>query len=183
LAFLLRAHGHGTKGFAAAVAAAGLGGFSGSAVAPALRKVLREPILLLVSLLFMGVAALWASQAFSLRTASGVAFVIGFGSTAGRLAFDSLVQRDAPEEIRGRTFARYETIFQLCWVAGAGAATLVPFHSRGGMRVLALICFSGVALSIYGLVVRGRLSSQERTGPPQHRKAALGRTSSEETDG
>ena len=30
-------------------------------------------------------------------------------------------------------------------------------HARGGMRVLALICFGGVALSIYGLVVRGRL--------------------------
>ena len=157
LAFLLRAHGHGTKGFAAAIAAAGLGGFAGSAVAPALRKVLREPILLLVSLCVMGAGALWASHAFSLRTASGVAFVIGFGSTAGRLAFDSLVQHDAPEEIRGRTFARYETIFQLCWVVGAGIATLIPFHSRGGMRILALICFSGVALSVYGLIVRGRL--------------------------
>jgi hypothetical protein len=122
-----------------------------------LRRVLREPVLLLVSLVVMGVSALWAAQAFSLRTASGVAFVIGFGSTAGRLAFDSLVQRDAPEEIRGRTFARYETIFQLCWVAGAGMATLIPFHSRGGMRVLALICSGGVGLSIYGLIVRGRL--------------------------
>jgi predicted MFS family arabinose efflux permease len=157
LAFLLRAHGQGTKGLAAAVGAAGIGGFVGSVIAPVLRKVLRESLLLFVSLIVMGAAALFAAQAFSLRTASFDAFVIGFGSTASRLAFDSLVQRDAPEEIRGRTFARYETIFQLCWVVGAGAATQIPFHSRGGMRVLALICFGGVALSIYGLIVRGRL--------------------------
>jgi hypothetical protein len=157
LAFLLRASGDGTKGFATAVAAAGIGGFAGSAIAPMLRKVLRESLLLFVSLVVMGAAALWASNDFSLRWAAFAAAVVGFGSTAGRLAFDSLVQRDAPEEIRGRTFARYETIFQLCWVAGAGLATLIPFHSRGGLRVLALICFGGVALSLYGLIVRGRL--------------------------
>ena len=58
------------------------------------------------------------------------------------------------EQIRGRTFARYETIFQLCWVAGAGIATLVPFASRGGLRTLAAICFGGIALSIYGLARR-----------------------------
>ncbi|MEY2472784.1 MAG: hypothetical protein QOK28_2113 [Actinomycetota bacterium] len=183
LAFLLRAHGQGTKGFAAAIAAAGVGGFAGSAIAPALRKVLREPILLLVSLVVMGTASLWVAASFSLRTASFVAFVIGFGSTAGRLAFDSLVQRDAPEQIRGRTFARYETIFQLCWVAGSGTATLIPFHSRGGMRVLALICFGGVALSIYGLVVRGRLSSPDRTGSADDRPAVADRASSEDSEG
>jgi MFS family permease len=160
LAFRLRASGDGTKGFAFAVAAAGLGGFAGSAIAPVLRKVLRESLLLFVSLVVMGAAALWASYDFSLRWAAFAAAVVGFGSTAGRLAFDSLVQRDAPEEIRGRTFARYETIFQLCWVTGAGLATLIPFHSRGGLRVLAAICFGGVALSLYGLIVRGRLAPQ-----------------------
>ena len=166
LAFLLRASGDGTKGFATAVAAAGIGGFAGSAVAPALRKTLQEPLLLLLSLVVMGVTAIWAAQAFSLTAAAVVAGVIGFGSTAGRLAFDSLVQRDAPEEIRGRTFARYETIFQLCWVAGAGAATLIPFQSRGGMRVLAVICLGGFALSVYGLAQRGRLRTDlTRTAP------------------
>ena len=65
------------------------------------------------------------------------------------------MQRDAPEQIRGRTFARYETIFQLCWVAGAGAA-IIPLHARGGMRVLAAICLGGLALSIYGLIQRAR---------------------------
>ena len=38
---------------------------------------------------------------------------------ARKLAFDSLVQRDAPDANRGRSFARFETRFQLVWVIGA----------------------------------------------------------------
>jgi hypothetical protein len=155
LAFVLRARGEGTRGFAVAVAAAGVGGLIGSSIAPALRRVLREQLLLLTALVAMGAAAFFAASHFTLTSAAIVAGTIGLGSSAGRLAFDSLVQHDAPEHIRGRTFARYETIFQLCWVAGAGLATLVPFHSRGGMRTLAAICLGGVALSVYGLIKRG----------------------------
>ena len=42
----------------------------------------------------------------------------GVAAAAGKLAFDSIVQRDAPDAIRGRTFARFETRFQLVWVVG-----------------------------------------------------------------
>ena len=160
LAFILRSHGEGTRGFAAAIAAAGVGGLIGSVLAPALRKVLHEPVLLMTCLLAMTAAAFYGSHAFSLHTAAFVAGVVGLGSSAGRLAFDSLVQRDAPEQIRGRTFARYETIFQLCWVAGAGLATLVPFHSRGGMRTLGAICVGGLALSVYGLITRASVKGE-----------------------
>ena len=156
LAFVLRASGEGTRGFAVAIAAAGVGGLIGSSIAPVLRRVLREQLLLLTALIAMSVAALFTASHFTLTSAAIVAGTIGLGSSAGRLAFDSLVQHDAPEQIRGRTFARYETIFQLCWVAGAGLATLVPFHARGGMRTLAAICFGGIALSVYGLVKRAQ---------------------------
>ncbi|MEY2399726.1 MAG: hypothetical protein QOJ00_2900 [Actinomycetota bacterium] len=165
LAFVLRARGDGTKGFAVAVAAAGLGGLLGSSIAPALRRVFREQVLLLTALAAMGVAAVFAASHFTLTTAAIVAGTIGLGSSAGRLAFDSLVQRDAPEQIRGRTFARYETIFQLCWVAGAGLATLIPFHARGGMRTLAAICFGGIALSLYGLIKRNSPNAPLAVGP------------------
>lgn len=154
LAFVLRAEGEGTKGFAVAVAAAGVGGLIGSSTAPVLRRIFKEPVMLLSTLVVMGVMAFIASAEFSLVSAAIASGTVAFGSSAGRLAFDSLVQKDAPEQIRGRTFARYETIFQLCWVAGAGLATLIPFHARGGLRTLAAICFGGVALSVYGLIKR-----------------------------
>jgi hypothetical protein len=52
-------------------------------------------------------------------------------AATGKLAFDSLVQRDAPDANYGRSFARFEARFQLTWVAGA----LVPVALRLPERV------------------------------------------------
>ena len=172
-AFLLRGQGEGTKGFAIVIAAAGVGGFLGSALAPALRAIMRESVLLLASLAVVTGTALWAAGAFDVVRAAVVAAVVGAASGAGRLAFDSLLQRDAPSAVRGRTFARYETIFQLCWVGGAGLATAVPFSSRGGMRTLAATAAIGIVLSVRGLL-RGRPSSG---GDSHERTTSAGRKS------
>ncbi|MDP1805702.1 MAG: hypothetical protein Q8K72_11085, partial [Acidimicrobiales bacterium] len=155
MAFLLRGQGEQGRGFAIVIAAAGFGGFAGSLLAPVLRRVVRESVLLLGSLAVIMGTALWAAGSFDLRTAAVVAGVVGAAAGAGRLAFDSLLQGDAPAPVRGRTFARYETIFQLCWVAGAGLATAVEFDSSWGMRTLAVIAGSGFLLAVRGLV-RGR---------------------------
>lgn len=155
LAFLLRGQGEQGRGFALVIGAAGFGGFAGSLLAPVLRRVLRESLLLLGSLAVVMGTALWAAGRFDLGTAAVVAGVVGAAAGAGRLAFDSLLQGDAPAPVRGRTFARYETIFQLCWVGGAGLATAVEFGSAWGMRTLAVIAGSGLLLALRGLL-RGR---------------------------
>ena len=46
-------------------------------------------------------------------------------SGVGRMAFDSIVQRDAPDANQGRAFAKFETRFQLSWVVAAS-------HPRAG---------------------------------------------------
>ena len=164
LAFLLRAEGEQGRGFAVVIAAAGIGGFAGAVLAPALRSVVRETLLLQLSLGAMVVAALWAAGSFDVPRAAVVAGVVGLATASGRLAFDSLLQGDAPSTVRGRTFARYETIFQLCWVGGAGLATAVPFRAAAGMRSLALIASGGVALSVLGLIRR------RPRGPTDHER-------------
>jgi hypothetical protein len=83
-----------------------------------------------------------------------VAAVTGIGTTAARLSFDALVQKDAPEEVRARTFARYETMFQLCWVAGAGVATAIHFNGVEGLRVVGAICVAGVVFAARTATVR-----------------------------
>lgn len=155
LAFLLRGQGEQGRGFAIVIGAAGIGGFAGSLLAPVLRRVVRESLLLLASLAVIVGTALWAEGSLHLGTAAVVAGVVGAAAGAGRLAFDSLLQGDAPALVRGRTFARYETIFQLCWVGGAGLATAVEFDSVWGMRALAVIAGSGLLLALRGLL-RGR---------------------------
>jgi hypothetical protein len=81
------------------------------------------------------------------------AFAIAAGSACGRLVFDSLVQRDAPDAARGRAFARFETRFQIVWVLGGLLAVLFPGRERGGLFLLALVLlFAG--LSYFGATRR-----------------------------
>jgi len=58
-------------------------------------------------------------------------------STCGKLAFDSLVQRDAPDANRGRSFARFEVRFQLVWVIGAVTPVLIDIPLRVGFLFIA----------------------------------------------
>ena len=90
----------------------------------------------------------WASSpggstawlAFSL-----IAGATGVAAAAGKLAFDSIVQRDAPDAVRGRTFARFETRFQLVWVAGAFVPVAVTISTGIGIDMIAL----GSALAFF----------------------------------
>ena len=66
------------------------------------------------------------------------AFAVGIGAAAGRLGFDSLLQRDGPDAVRGRAFARFETRFQLVWVIG-GMLGVIPFAKQMGLFLLALV--------------------------------------------
>ncbi|MCA1833746.1 MAG: MFS transporter [Actinomycetota bacterium] len=154
LAFVLRAQGRGAKGLGAAVVAATVGGFVASIATPVLRRVLHESALLVLAPLSAGVAALWAIGRFDTTSAAIVAGITGTAAGAARLAFDSLLQHQAPEEVRGRTFARYETIFQVFWVGGAALATAIPFSAAYGLRAMAAICFGGVVASFWRFVRR-----------------------------
>ena len=77
------------------------------------------------------------------------ALLIAAGAAAGRVAFDSLLQRDAPDAIRGRSFARFETRFQITWVAGALIPVAIPpvyQDLRIGLFVLAIgLGFAGLS--------------------------------------
>lgn len=162
LAFVLRKGGEGASSLAIVIGAAGAGGLLGAVVAPLLRVTLRESLLLLASLGAIAVTAFVFAPGLDVVTASVVAAVTGLGSASARLAFDSLIQREAPEEVRGRTFARYETLFQICWVGGAGLATAVPFSSATGLRTLGLIAVGGIVLALWGAFRPPTVATSER---------------------
>jgi hypothetical protein len=66
-----------------------------------------------------------------------MAATVAVVSTCGKLGFDSLVQRDAPDANRGRSFARFEVRFQLVWVVGAMIPVLVHIPLRIGFLIVA----------------------------------------------
>ena len=120
----------------------GGGALIGSAVAPRLRSAMSVERMLATVLgltVVVGAGAAWFGDGGSRVTAAAVlAGTVAIVSTCGKLAFDSLVQRDAPDANRGRSFARFEVRFQLVWVVGAMLPLLLlPIPMRVGFLVIA----------------------------------------------
>src|SRR5436190_4182749 len=139
-AFDLKRSGARSWLFGLVIGAGAFGGFLGALIAPRLRRVVREETILVASLLFPAVVTLFGARAFGNTAIAVVACAISVGAASGRLAFDSLVQRDAPEAARGRTFAKFETRFQLAWVAGGFIPAAIPdLPGRLGFLLLAVV--------------------------------------------
>ncbi len=85
------------------------------------------------------------------------AFTLALGAGAGRLGFDSLLQRDGPDAARGRAFAKFETRFQLVWVIG-GIIAIIPFAKQMGLFLLAVtLGFAAVSYVAALRAARGRV--------------------------
>ena len=128
-----------------ALAASGIGGFVGVVAAPYVRKRVREEIILVTALLAPALMALLSTQSAGRLGFSATALLVAVGAASGRVGFDSIVQRDAPDAVRGRSFARFETRFQLIWVVG-GLLGLLPLDARVGLLGLsAVLGFAGIS--------------------------------------
>jgi hypothetical protein len=104
-----------------------------------LRRRVREEWILVGAITAPSVVLLVAARSFSIGWLALAAASIASGAACGRLAFDSLVQRDAADAARGRAFARFETRFQLVWVCGGVLATIVPANGRLGLFLVAVV--------------------------------------------
>ena len=149
VAFALRRDGAPSWVFGAALLASMVGSFAGSAGAGPLRRLMREERLLTLALGALGVGGLLATLVADRVGAAVLAAVVGLAASSGKLAFDALVQRDAPHAVQGRSFARFEALFQLAWVAGALLPVVLPIPLTGGFYVLAavgLVCAGGYGM-------------------------------------
>lgn len=186
LAFLLKQQGEDAWVFGLVLASSALGGFIGVILTPRLRRVLREESMLAGSLLIPALVALVAARDGETLGAVAIGFAVAAGAATGRIAFDSLVHRDGPEHLRGRAFARFETRFQLAWVAGAliPVALLDVLSQRWGFFVLALVLFFAGLSYVAGLRARGEWGPPGRNAP-HHRNTdrSLDRNPPELEDG
>ena len=139
LAFGLRRSGEPTWWFAVLAGAATAGGFLGDVLAPRLPSNTREEAVVIGCLIGAAVGATLSFFAFELFVLVLFAAVVGASSELGRLAFQTLMQRLAPEGAHGRVFVRYEILFQLAWVGGALIPALVPIDFRQGFLILAAL--------------------------------------------
>jgi len=148
VAFALKAEGQPAWFFGVVLAFSALGGLVGNVVAPLLRRWFREEWMLVGALFLPAVVALWAARAGGRWGFIFTSMLVAVGAAAGKVAFDSLLQRDGPDDLRGRAFARFETRFQLVWVGGAliPVALFDVMNARVGFFVLAcVLAFAGLS--------------------------------------
>ena len=168
IAFSLRSSDAPTWHFALVLAASGVGALLGSLLAPALRNGgMGEERILEIVLGGTAAAGLVAAWAGGLQAATGLALCVGMAASTGKLAFDSLVQRDAPDANRGRSFAKFETRFQLTWVVGAFVPVLVPIPRAVGFLVVALAATFALVSYIAGQRALSRGEVPPRRNPTE----------------
>ncbi len=139
LAFALRRTSEPAWMYGAAIAAYGAGTFIGNSVAPLLRRRFGEDRLTAGALAGLAVVLAFGALGPSRALVLVVSLVLGGVASVARQGFDSMVQTHAPTATRARSFARFETRFQLGWVAGAIAATAIAIPIGYSLGVLAVL--------------------------------------------
>jgi Major Facilitator Superfamily len=149
IAFTLRREEAPTWKFGAALAASMGATVVGAALAPRLRRRVAEEHLLAGSIALVVASGVAAWQVGGFMGDLVLAAAIGMAASTGKLAFDSLVQRDAPDATQGRSFARYEALFQLAWVVGA----LVPVVTAVPRQLGYALLMTAAAVSLVAYLV------------------------------
>lgn len=132
-------------------ATAQFGFFVGSLIVPRLRRVITEERILVGSLIVTSVAGVVTAFIGGLGGAALLSMMLGVTSCSAKQAFDSIVQRDAPDANRGRSFAKFETRFQMIWVIGALIPIIIPIPSALGFGLIAISASVAVAFYLVGL--------------------------------
>jgi hypothetical protein len=162
IAFVLAEEDAATALYGAALAFAAGGTMLGNFLGPRLRNHVREEWMLLGALGLSGLAGLAAAIVGGNASLVALAFAVNLGGAIGRLGFEAMLQRDAPQANRGRAFATFETRFQLSWAVAGLIPVVIPIGGRLGALLVGLVCAGGVAYS----VLRPRLA-----GPPPEESA------------
>jgi hypothetical protein len=151
-------------GLGVALAAGAVGGFVGVVLAPFARKSAREEVILASSLVIPAALTLFGAIVGGTLGFVFAAFSVAIGAAAGRLGFDSLLQRDGPDAVRGRSFARFETRFQLVWVIG-GILGVIPIGGKLGLFLLAVLLGCGAASYVAALRTARRRTMRTKLLP------------------
>jgi MFS family permease len=164
------------KTIAVLAAAAGLGGLVGAVVANWTRNNSPQLIVLL-TLAVTSVTTVVSAILFGLWTAVAVSLVVAFAQELGKLALDSIVQREIGEEVRSSTFGVVEAVLQLAWVFGGLVGLLLSLTESAAAGLITMaVMLTGV---LGYLVVRRR--SRVRATDAKLREQRAGARADHET--
>jgi hypothetical protein len=146
---------------------------------PQLRTRMREETMLSIALAGSAVAGLLTAVMGGPVAGILLAAVVNLAAAVGRLGFESVVQRDAPDANQGRAFARFETRFQLSWAVAAFVAVAIQAPGAIGFLLVGLAS----AGTLVQLRARSRRTDRARSRSPGRARdpARRSRWASEQT--
>lgn len=151
--------------FAVVVPLGVLGGLAGASIAPRLRRLVPEERILAGALALLAVIGILAAVVGGLLAYMLLGFFVAFAAAAAKQAFDAVVQRDAPDANRGRSFARFEARFQVAWVIGAVVPVAISLPVTAGAVVVAVVSIgAGIVYALGGLPPMPKPSIGRRGG-------------------
>lgn len=171
LAFWLREEIAGTAWFGLAVGLSGFAVLGANFAGPIIRRRVPESMMLMGALCALAIGGILAAWYDRVLGGIALAAVVNASSAIGKLAFESTVQRQAPDANRGRMFSKFETNNQMAWVAGGLIPVILSPSGGLGFAVIGAIGTVGVFIFVRSGAVTMRKSrgapatSQE---PPSH---------------
>ncbi|HET6876960.1 MAG TPA: MFS transporter [Jatrophihabitans sp.] len=173
LAFYVESTSHG---WAAAVAlggvigAAGAGNFTGTAIGTRLKPTKPE-VVIIVSTCSAALICLITAFTFTMLVAVIAMFVASVCNALGKIALDSLIQKDVTEMLRSSAFGRSETFLQLAWVVGAAIGVGLPSNGPDDGMIAFIVATVVLAAASIVVVLRNRAMNRltaHRDGPSGH---------------
>src|SRR5262249_34527939 len=136
--------------FGLAVGMSAVATIVGNAVAPVVRQRVREEVMLVAALALCAAAGVGAAMMGGVGAGVLLAVAVNFSAAVGRLAFESIVQRDAPQANRGRAFARFETRFQLAWAIAGLIPVVIEIPGWVGFLVVGVVAAAALVNYVAG---------------------------------
>ena len=168
--FEFRRNGLALVWFGAAATASAVGLQIGAVLAPGLRRALNEERIIVGTLFVTTATGVICALFRGPGASTAAAGLVAMSAQLGRLAFDSLVQRDGDESLRGSSFAKFETRFQLSWVLGALIPVVLTIPRVVGMLLLSAAAGGAIVVYVIGEPALERINDVQRAAKRRWRR-------------
>lgn len=137
--------GTGLGSFAQIIAFTALGFGVAIVLSPIIAGKFGEHAWIVITMLTCVAGQLVVAVSLTPVTLLVASFLLGVGTQGAKVAFDTIIQQDTPDEFRGRAFTLYDMLFNIAFMSAGGLCTL--FLTNTGVSVpMFLILAGGYAL-------------------------------------
>jgi len=155
----------GPSGFGMLLGATGVGAAIGPLLLTRLTSNPRRPALVFGPYLLRGGVDLILATTRSLPIATTALAAYGVGTSIGMVTYNSLLQAEVPEHLRGRVFAG----FDLLWQTGRLASIALGGLAADRLSISAVYLLGGTLLLLAGTI--GLTATTHRPGPGSRTEA------------